>query len=355
MARHDGLDAARALAMFIVVATHAAISFMVTPVGWAIQDRSQHIGVDLYVWIIRAFAMPTFFWLSGYFSRLVLEGGTRAFIRHRITRVLLPFAIALIPCSLAISALWDWGREVGLRGEIGATVPRFQGSELPILLAHLWYLYYLLMFSAAALLLRRVRLSLPTLIVPFVMTTGALLYLDALHTNTPLGFVPDLPIAIYMGGFFAWGWLVHARPEQLQRYADHAWHALALAPALLAPIVLALHAGTRPPVYAVVASGLFSIAMIIGFLGLCIRYARHAHPVLRRASRASYWFYVAHLPLVVLLQIVLANSALPGPLKYALIVTVTTLVCLATYELGPQVKLQIERVVRARRDRVDAE
>ena len=45
--RHDGLDAARALAMILVVATHAAISFMVTPIGWAIQDRLQHLAVDL--------------------------------------------------------------------------------------------------------------------------------------------------------------------------------------------------------------------------------------------------------------------------------------------------------------------
>jgi len=45
--RAAGLDAARAIAMMLVVATHAALSFMVTPIGWAIQDRSRYLGVDL--------------------------------------------------------------------------------------------------------------------------------------------------------------------------------------------------------------------------------------------------------------------------------------------------------------------
>src|SRR4051812_655328 len=151
-ARHHGLDAARGLAMMIVVATHTAIAFMVTPIGWAIQDRSRHLGVDASVWVVRAFIMPLFFWLSGYFARAVLEhGGARGFVRHRLTRIVLPLAIGLVPCSLAANALWDWGRELAGRGDVAANVPKLSGSSLPITLGHLWYLYYLLAISVAAL------------------------------------------------------------------------------------------------------------------------------------------------------------------------------------------------------------
>jgi glucans biosynthesis protein C len=102
----------------------------------------------------------------------------------------------------------------------------------------------------------------------------------------------------------------------------------------------ALHAGTDPahteppPLYAIAASGLFSIVLVAAFLGLALRYACRPSPVLRLASESSYWFYVAHLPLVVLLQVVLAHAAVPGPLKYAAIVAATTAACLATYELA---------------------
>jgi len=242
--RDPGLDAARAYAMILVVATHAALSFMATPIGWAVQDRSHHLGVDLYVWVVRAFAMPIFFWLSGYFSRAVLQGGVGAFVRHRVTRILLPLVLALIPVSLALSALWDWGRDVSTRALVADNIPKLQRSELPIVLGHLWYLYYLLWLSAAALLASRLRVRAPrgiaVIAIPAVIGIGALLWIGALQTDTPLGFIPDLPILVYMGSCFLWGWFVHARPEQLERYARHAWHALSVAPLFLAVAAITL-------------------------------------------------------------------------------------------------------------------
>lgn len=345
MARNDALDAARAIAMVLVVAGHAAASFMVTPIGWAVQDRSQHLGVDLCAWIIRAFAMPAFFWLSGYFSRAVLDvRGLSGYLRQRAGRILIPFALALVPCSLAIDVLWDWGREVAPRAAVAANIPKFRASELPIMLGHLWYLYYLLWLSVAALVVVRVARWIPVrvssglmvLAVPAVITFGVLAGLRALHTDTPLGFVPDVPIAVYMGAFFAWGWLARARPAELARYGRHTWRAFAIALVLLAVVIATLYRGLdaieHPPLHAVAASALFTIAMIVGFLGLCVRHGR-PHPLLRLASESSYWFYIVHLPIVVALQIALARVALPGPVKYAAIVSVTVVVCLGTYRL----------------------
>ncbi len=337
MDRQAGLDATRTIAMLLVVAGHAAVSFMITPVGWAIQDRSQFVGVDLYAWVMRAFAMPTFFWLSGYAARSVLERrGAREYIRNRFTRIFLPLAVALLPCSLALDLLWDWGRDVGGRASVADSIPKFQGSEIPILLGHLWYLYYLLFLSGAALLVARVLRGLKNLptagivAVPAVLSNGALIYLGVLHTNTPLGFVPDLPILIYMGAFFAWGWLVHARPSEIERYRDHAWHALGVAAVLLASVLPALASGTAP-LYAIAGSGLFTIAMVVFFVGACVRYASQPRPWLHAVSKSVYWCYIAHLPIVVALQISLAPLAIPGAIKYAMILGVTLAVCLGSY------------------------
>ena len=342
MSRNASLDAARAIAMMFVVATHAALSFMVTPIGWAIQDRSQHLGVDLYVWIVRAFAMPTFFWLAGYFSRAVLtDCGPAGFARNRATRILLPLAIALTPCSLLIGALWDWGRDLAIRAAVADNIPKLQSGELEILLGHLWFLYYLLALSLVAIVVvmfvRRIPARLPILVIPAAMTFGVLAALGALHTNTPLGFLPDLPILTYMGGFFAWGWLVHARPGELERYGRRIVAAATIALASLVVVIVTLARGLSiveaPPLYAIAASAVFSIATMIGFLGACQRYLATPHPVLRFASDSSYWFYIVHLPVVVGLQVLLADIAIPGPIKYVAIVAVTTVVCLGTYAL----------------------
>jgi peptidoglycan/LPS O-acetylase OafA/YrhL len=334
--------------MMFVVAGHAAVSFMVTPIGWAVQDRSRHLGVDLCAWIVRAFAMPTFFWLSGYFSRAVLEsGGLRGYVRQRVERILIPFALALVPCSLVLGALWDWGRDVETRAAVADNIPRLQRSELPIMLGHLWYLYYLLWLSLAAVIVARVaralRLRVPdrsdglgVLAIPALITTGVLAALRALHTDTPLGFVPDVPIMLYMGAFFWWGWLVRARPQELARYRRRAWHALAIASMLLVIVIATLYRGLLviepPPLYASAASALFSVATVAGFLGLCSRPAGRQR-LLRLASDSSYWFYIAHLPIVVALQIALAPIAVPGVLKYVAIVGFTTVACLGSRAL----------------------
>ena len=346
-ARHHGLDAARALAMVAVLAGHAAISFMETPIGWAIQDDYRHLGVDLSIWILASFAMPGFFWLSGYFARAVHEhGGPGGFLRHRVTRVLAPLLVALVPCSLALDALWDWGREVGGRAEVATNIPKLQASGLPITLGHLWYLYYLLAMSlvAAAVvpLARRLRVGAlhggALLLLVAAIVIGVLAAMRTLHLDTPLGFVIDLPVAAYMGAFLLWGWHVHAHPGDLDRYARHAWHAAAAALLLLLAAVSVLHDAADPsrtappPLYAIAASGLFTMALIIAFVGLCHRFARR-RAFFRLASEASYWFYVAHLPIVVFLQIALAHLGIPGPLKYAAIIAATTAACLATYDL----------------------
>ena len=349
--RKPSLDAARAVALMFVVVTHAALSFMATPIGWAVQDRSQHLGVDLYVWIVRAFAMPTFFWLSGYFSRAVLvHGGIAAFARNRGTRIVVPLAIALVPCSLVVGALWDWGREIAGRAAVADNIPKLEESEVEIFLGHLWFLYYLLALSVVgvgiARLVRRVPARLPILLLPAVLTFGALAHLGALHTNTPLGFVPDLAILTYTGGFFGWGWLVHARPDELARYGRRLGAAAVVALGSLAIVITTLARGLTivevPPLYAIAASAVFSIAVMVGLLGACERYLAKPRPVLRFVSDASYWFYVVHLPVVVALQVLLARVAIPGPIKLVAIVSVTTAVCLGVYAIG-------SRVTRGRR------
>jgi peptidoglycan/LPS O-acetylase OafA/YrhL len=358
--RNASLDAARAIAMMFVVGTHAAVSFMVTPIGWAVQDRSQNLGVDLWAWIVRAFAMPTFFWLAGYFSRaLLLHDGVAGFVRNRATRILLPLAIALVPCSLVLGAIWDWGREVTARAAVADNIPKFESSELEIFLGHLWFLYYLLAMSIVALVVarvvRRVPARLPTLAVPAAMTFGVLAYLGVMHTNTPLGFIPDVPILTYMGGFFAWGWLVHARPDELAMYARRMWHAGAIALGLLAIVIVTLARGLSvieaPPIYAIAASSLFSIATMIVLLGACQRYLARPRPLIRFASDASYWFYIVHLPVVVALQVLLARVAIPGPIKYVVIVGVTTTVCLGIYALVSRVgrRRNASRIIPAHR------
>ena len=344
MTRHPGLDAVRAVAIVLVVAAHAALSYLVTPIGWAIQDDSHHLAFDIGVFFVAAFIMPVFFWLSGHFARAVyLQRGPVGYLRHRATRLGVPIAIAIVPCSLALDALWDWGRELAVRPTVATDIPKLEGSQLPITLGHLWFLYYVLFVSIAALIAveLRKRLGWPRpgtvsamWIVPVaaIVSTLVLVASGAWHLDTPLGFLIHVRAAVYFAAFFGWGWAVHAHPDQLERYARHGWRALVVSLGFFAAILPGLaELGARAPVLASVASGGFTVALVIGFLGLCVRHARHPSAAIALISSASYWTYVVHLPLVVLLQIKFSRVAWPAPIEYLAILGATVAACAVSY------------------------
>lgn len=308
--RNHALDSARVVAMAIVVVAHSAIAYMVTPIGWAIQDPCRSLAADLFVWCARGMVMPLFFWLAGYFSREVYQRGTVAFIRQRATRILVPLAIAIVPMSYALDALWDWGREVGGRGSVPGHVPGITGSHHTLTLGHLWFLYYLLAMSVVALVIvplaRRTRLAVPPALAG-ALSIVPIAIAGSLGLDTPLGFVIDPAVLAYEGAFFAWGWLVHARPDELPRAANRCWVALGLAAVALALVIPTLRAGGDVPAYAIGASGAFSLLLVDATVGLSVRFGTQPRRWVRRASEASFAIYIVHLPIVVLLQIVVAS------------------------------------------------
>lgn len=307
--RNHALDTARVVAMTLVVLAHGAMAYMVTPIGWAIQDDCRFIGADLFVWIVRAMVMPLFFWLSGFFARTVLvAAGPAGFLRQRATRILLPFAVALVPVSLALDALWDWGKSVAARGGVPAHVPALDASSLPLTLGHLWFLYYLLALSVIALAVARLRVRIP----PIAMGTLSLVPLlvtGTLGLDTPLGFGLDPAVLAYHGAFFAWGWGAQRQADAAggaDRPDRRVWIDLAGAAVLLGLLIEPLQTGMTPT-HAIVASGLFSVLLVDAALGLCMRYGDRPGKTIRRLSDASFAVYVLHLPIVVLVQILIAS------------------------------------------------
>ena len=71
-------------------------------------------------------------------------------------------------------------------------------------------------------------------------------------------------------------------------------------------------------------SAAFSCLAVAVFLGASGRLVTRERPLVRLLADASYFTYVTHMPLVVLLQIGASRLAWPGPLKYAGVVTLTT-------------------------------
>jgi hypothetical protein len=238
--RHHELDAARAAAMLLGVFFHAAISFMATPMGWAVQDGSTHLGVDAFAWLVHAFRMPVFFLLSGFFSRLLVEKrGLDGFLKQRLRRIGLPFLIFWPLLAAAMFPLWRWGRALPGQPSPAGTPLDLPVDRVVLSPAHLWFLYYLLMLAAIAWAVGRFRapawIDRLRHLAPLALA-GILLGMRPLDIETPLTFVPKPLTLAFYGVYFFLGWLLHRQPGRIAGYGTRLWLRAAAAVVLLAAL-----------------------------------------------------------------------------------------------------------------------
>ena len=323
------------MAIALVVVAHGLIPVMETDVGWAVHEPAGSLVVDGVVWVIRAFVLPLFFVLSGFFAaRTVARHGLETLIRRRALRLAVPLVVFIAPVSLAMNALWDLGKSMAAGRQAAAGgLPELRASEQLVTLGHLWFLYYLLIATAAAVAIAAVarwpRWRSPAGAVPLVATpivAATLWWGGKLQLDTPLGFAIDLPIAAYHGVFFWWGWQLDV--AELERYRDRAWLFFALAAALFVALLPALIEGATP-VWGFAASAGFTCAMVAGVIGACAK--RQPGPRLRLVSRGSYWIYVVHLPLLVAVQVTFFVIDAPVALEVLIAVGVTGALSLSSY------------------------
>ena len=79
------------------------------------------------------------------------------------------------------------------------------------------------------------------------------------------------------------------------------------------------------------ASVAFCWLMIFAFVGFFRQFFAGEKPRVRYVSDSSYWLYLAHMPVVQLLQIWFSGWQFPGPLKFVLICVLSTGVLLLSY------------------------
>jgi hypothetical protein len=161
--RYHSLDALRAAMMLLGLVLHSAASYTQTPLGWEwpYHDQNTSVAFDLVIFFIHLFRMPVFFVVAGFFGALLYHrSGLIGFARNRGMRVLLPLLMfwgVMIP-------LVAFGFIFSIRQAGGPMPWEHITEQSPLrqpILGHLWFLYYLLLFYAAAALAVPVAARLP--------------------------------------------------------------------------------------------------------------------------------------------------------------------------------------------------
>jgi glucans biosynthesis protein C len=338
--RYHHLDALRAAAMLVVVVWHLTNAWML---GVPLSDTTS----TALEWVLAVsrWSLPLFFLMAGFFGAALLKRwGPKDFAVDRLTRIGLPLAVGMwtiVPLST-----------LAFR-EAGAVPVHANG---PAQLLHLWFLWYVLLFYAAALVATRLsaldhvrrwveRLLASSVAVPVLalLTLGLMFIGRRLAWPATDWYIPEPGLLCFYGAFFAIGFLVYGRAGI---------GALGRRPLLNVGIVILALIPTvtlrdgplflGPGLFADTPRGwlwmgcfcLGSWAGCLAVCGIAQRLLMRDHVSVRYVADSSYWIYLAHMPLTPLLVLLLAPIGLPFPVAWTVSLVLLLVPLLVLYELA---------------------
>ncbi|HVH35471.1 MAG TPA: acyltransferase [Tahibacter sp.] len=368
-ARLHAFDTLRAAALLAGLALHGALSYLPGAERYWIVADAPSSALALLFYLVHCCRMPVFFLLAGFFAAAGVERlGSLAFARDRLRRIVLPLLMfwplamtGIVAVIVAAVALRNGGQ---LPAE-SPPGPRFTPDDFP--LTHLWFLYVLALFYAAALLWRAwlarldstdrvgaaTRIVLDRLLHPgtaaalglplawcLMRTPGWVVWFGVPTPDQSL--YPNLAATVGFGLAFAVGWqLKRASGTLLPRLArDWLKHLAAGGVALAVCLYLAgpsptLHTADASPAWALYALAYAAAgwSLSLAAAGAALRYANRYDARRRYVADASYWIYLTHLPVLMALQVAASKLAWPWWIEYPLSLALGLALLLASYAL----------------------
>ena len=368
-ARIEYLDGVRAFALILGIVFHASLSFMPIFIGWAVMDINTSNNIGAFVVVSHSFRMELFFLIAGYLSCLsASKYGVRHFLKSRLIRIGIPFIVGWILLRPLIISGWTMGGQ-SMTGDVDiwagllSGMDSFNGQDI-LVGTHLWFLYYLLIISASVLLLRwlitansRINMIVVRRVdklinwvvnTPFIKVllvlpiTACLWFMNGWGVDTPdKSLWPMWPVFLLYGGFFGFGWLLVRTKENLDNLTNFSWWLVATClMSIVAVLMLSRYEmqGAHDYYAWIKLAYLFSYAlMMCGLVSITIAVFRvvmsKSSAFIRYLADASYWLYLIHLPVVVWLQIAVAELSWHWSLKWGAICTLTVIFSLLIYDL----------------------
>lgn len=332
----DALGTLRAWAIVIVVLGHALIPYLparIPDILWAVHDPSTNPFFETVFWGLIFLAMPIFFFSAGFFSAKKFEIlGARAFISDRAKRVLVPFLAGTVVILPLVYYAWAYGwflsGQCTLREVLLA---KFSDLEIRRNLfgpAHLWFLEYLFLISAAYPLFGKWRpsqrlvsavasfpllLAVPSIVILLINYDAALI-----RYNTFLPF----PFRLMLFGYcFLAGVWARRFPELLKAIQTKGVLSLGVSVPALAVAVLLINRHlsgviTAPDRFALAcATALYTWSVLLGGIALALRFVKKQSAATRYLSDASFSIYLVHMPVVGFIHDILYRFTWPAVVK----------------------------------------
>ncbi|NCO62936.1 MAG: acyltransferase family protein [Flavobacteriales bacterium] len=355
--RLHALDSLRAIMMMLGIVLHSSNTYVVADYGasWPLKDP---ISTSLYLdWIssfIHAFRMPIFFIVAGFFASLLFhERSSMKMIKNRTNRILLPFIVFVVLLWPLVMIGFTYSNIVFAKGNNPWITALEMFSNLNAFIPghtmHLWFLYYLVLFSISSFIVGLVfkkwswfttkSSQVFTFVIqrPFLkmLVFSLITFLLLLTMNRPwvatsLSFTPDFNTFIFYAFFYFFGWILFKSKSYLNSFMAYDWMFTILGLILFTSYFLMDTSNISLQLIMAIKSVNVWL-FIFGFIGLFLRYGSKHSIVMRYVSDSSYWVYLLHLPLTAFLPSLILGFAIPAFLKFVLVMTGTALVCFVSY------------------------
>jgi glucans biosynthesis protein C len=365
--RLHALDAVRAFALLSGIALHAAQPFIAGLPWMTTESPSNALAAVWYT--LHMFRMPLFFLIAGFFGRMMLERrGTAGFIKDRARRILVPLVVGLPIVMLVTGIAYVLGALASgadLRGPQPPPSPTHHSVLAGINLIHLWFLYYLVIFYAGALIVRaasdvvfgrngRLRVALDAAVRflvrgvwgPLILALSIAAYYYQLKfwsswggLPAPFSLIPDTGALIGYGLFFGFGWLLH-RQQHLLFSLQKRWPVYCVLAVVMWAVCRTI-GGSTPHWGPYLKNGellVYSASYMVGMwcwsfglLGVAMRLLSSYSPVRRYLADSSYWLYLMHIPALLFFDQLLHPLPWHSSVKYLLSIGGATPILLLSY------------------------
>lgn len=364
--RWHELDAVRAFALLLGVVLHGVMSFM-TPRIWIVADAATDPGFNVAFYVIHMFRMVTFFVLAGFFARMILQKrGMGGFITNRLKRIALPLAVfwPLVMAAIIAVMIIANAPAPGVAAAPPPPPPAFNDHTFP--LTHLWFLYALLLLYAGTIVLKVVTdilhvggvlgrmldgivaglVRTDLISVVMILPTAAAFYFNTswmmwFGVATPdTGLYPNVAAIAAFSTAFAFGWWLNRRSDLIDHLAKRFWlYGISAAVgtwwclnlAGTSPVLVPT-AGHDHPIYCLLYP-LTTWSWSFFLIGAARRFMTSENRVVRYLADASYWVFVVHVPVLLVLQYLVKDLAWPAEPKAAVVLLGTFSVALLTYQI----------------------
>lgn len=308
--------------LFLLIVFHAGISFMsseLDPESWLFKDQSTHVVFDGLLAFIHTFRHPAFFVISGYVTHQMFRRYSWSeVLNKRIKRLLIPMLSTLLLLGPMVQILLAQLMGVSEVFSLHIIFPPSKDYPFTISTLYVWFLYYLLIFSTAHLLLEKIGLArflkqvhfnkpwfLPSVII---LTIAVLVSLYQWQQNSLFGQYYLLPELASLAGYFVFylfGIFLGSKKNSLNKLADYGWYFVIIGVgafvvySLRGIQILQVDGKTMDfDLVLMISSALATVFFSFGFLGIALRYYNKKNRIITYVSRSSYFLYLIHFPVL---------------------------------------------------------